>query len=708
MKTNKSSLQFAYKNNVLHWGSKSLNDIAQSFGTPSYIYNFDVLRHNLTVMAQAFNGIPHLLCYALKANSNLLLLDLIASSGYGAEVVSRGELTLALKSGFPANNIIFTGVGKTSDELEYAIKTGIMLINVESYQEIELVNKIAKKLKTKQNTAIRINPDVPIETHPYIATGHHESKFGVDFSDFTAIINRIKKLSYICLTGIHLHLGSQIMDLAPLREGIKHIEKLLTLCRQKNVQIHYVDLGGGLGYNYEYDHVHESAHPFKKTQGITPYAWAQCIKDSLPSFSGTIIVEPGRWLTASTGILLTRILYTKHMNKKSFAVVDAGMNDLLRPALYNAFHSIVPVTKHFGSKKKWDVVGPICETGDFLAHDRILPDLYPQDLLAIFDTGAYGYVLSSQYNSRLRGPEIAIEKNSVKILRERESIDDLTVNIIHSTPQEKSLWKFWKYSGSGNDFLILETPLPEFDTTKQKQLFQRMCHRRFGIGADGIVIVNQKSKQWNATFYNSDGCPVSMCGNGLRCAAYHIVCHQNSKNNFSIRTERGLHSVSIQDSEVSIEVQVFGKPRTITVPLGRKEYSGWLVDTGVPHFVHVSNRISDTGFVPIARRLRHHSKFAPEGANVSFIKPVDNHTVAGKIFERGVEDETYSSGTGASAIAIIAVNFLHLTWPVNVQMKGGTFSVSERTDKKTLWLNGTVNEICQGNFNNEVLNQDSV
>ncbi len=364
--------------------------------------------------SKAFRGIPHLICYALKANSNLSLLKLLARQGSGADIVSGGELYRALKAGFPPERIVFAGVGKTAEEIESALRKKILAIHVESEQELLLIDSIAGRLGFIAPVSLRINPDIDPRTHPYISTGLTQHKFGIPIEEAFALYCRAQNMSNVRIEGMHIHLGSQISDVQPFEDAVR---KALGLARQlgkQGIHMNHLDIGGGLGVVYE--NAESKADPRKLASVLRPLMKGKKMQ---------LILEPGRSIVAPAGFLLTKVLYTKENDRKRFVIVDAGMNDFIRPTLYDAHHTILPVLQANREKFSCDVVGPVCETGDFFARDRVLQESAPGELLAILHAGAYGFSMSSNYNSRRRPAEVLVDGSRFYVIRRRDSYQDL-------------------------------------------------------------------------------------------------------------------------------------------------------------------------------------------------------------------------------------------------------------------------------------------
>jgi diaminopimelate decarboxylase len=403
-----------YRDQTLYLEQLPLADIARREGTPSYVYSSAAILERFQAYQQAFDEVPHKVCYAVKANSNLSILKLLADAGAGFDIVSGGELFRALKAGADPQTIIFSGVGKTSQEIDYALEHQIKSFNCESEPELALIDSLAARRGIQARVALRVNPDVDAATHPYISTGLRDHKFGIDIADAEAIYERARALPNLSLEGVSCHIGSQITDIAPMLEVFDKMIALATRLRSRGLPIRSLDLGGGLGVSYK---------PGDKTPSICEFIQAMCQRTAGHDLE--ILIEPGRSIVAEAGVLLTRVLYRKSNGDRQFVIVDAGMNDLIRPALYQSHHEIVPLRKTPGDAIIADVVGPVCESGDFLARARELPNVLPGDLLAVCTAGAYGFVASSNYNARPRPPEILVEGDRYRVIRQREKYDDL-------------------------------------------------------------------------------------------------------------------------------------------------------------------------------------------------------------------------------------------------------------------------------------------
>jgi diaminopimelate decarboxylase len=410
--------EFKIRQTQLYCENVKVQDLAEKFGTPLYVYSYNTFIGHFLKLRKAFEPVKPLICYSVKANSNLAVLKALVEHGSGLDIVSGGELYRALKAGCPADRIVYASVGKTDKEIEEAITKGILFFNVESQPELENIDRIARKLKKTTNVALRINPDVEAQTHKYITTGKLTNKFGIDFDTATDILRMASELTNVTIKGIHIHIGSQITIGEPFVQAIKKVVAFIKSNKARGADIEYLNIGGGLGIIYEHE-MPQTANEFAAK--VLPILKASGLK---------IIMEPGRFIIGSAAILVTKVLYVKKTPLKKFVIVDAGMNDLIRPALYEAHHEIVPVCGKSSQVEKVDVVGPICESGDFLAKERRLPKVKDGDYLAVMCAGAYGFSMSSNYNSRRRAAEILVKGSKTAVIRRRESFKDLTNNEI--------------------------------------------------------------------------------------------------------------------------------------------------------------------------------------------------------------------------------------------------------------------------------------
>jgi diaminopimelate decarboxylase len=407
---------FEYRSGVLHAEGVALPAVAERFGTPCYIYSAATIRRHYRVFDEALAGIDHDICYAVKANGNLGVLGLLADLGSGFDIVSVGELERVITAGGDPARVVFSGVGKRVDEIERALEVGIACFNIESEAELERIDAVARRMGVRAPISLRVNPDVDAQTHPYIATGLKENKFGVDIDRAEALYARAAGMDGLAIRGVDCHIGSQLTNLAPFRDAVERVLALIDRLADQGIEIRHLDVGGGLGIRY------------RDEEPPSPAAYAENIRDLVAGRDLKLVFEPGRVLVGNAGVLLTRVELLKPGAKrddKHFAIVDAAMNDLLRPALYDGWHAIVPVAENSDAMaRNWEIVGPICETGDFLGHDRELA-LAANDLLAVRTAGAYGFAMASTYNARPRPAEVMVDGDTVHEVRARETIADL-------------------------------------------------------------------------------------------------------------------------------------------------------------------------------------------------------------------------------------------------------------------------------------------
>jgi diaminopimelate decarboxylase len=406
---------FEYQQGELYCEQVPVSRIAKELGTPCYIYSHETLIRHFHAYDSAFKDIPHVIAFAMKANSNLAILRLMAREGSGVDIVSGGELFRAMKAGVPASKIVFAGVGKSPDEIRDALKANILMFNVESAAEIRAINDVAASVGAKARIALRINPDVDPKTHPYISTGMKKSKFGIAADRALEEYKMASLMSHIDVVGVHAHIGSQLTDVTPFVDSLKKVVALIDTLKDHDINIRYLNIGGGLGITYS-----DEKPPL-------PQELAHAISPLVKGLGLTLVMEPGRVIVGNAGILVTKALYEKAGETKHFIIVDAAMNDLIRPSLYGAYHEIRPVNEAAVHRPKQmvDIVGPVCESGDFLAKERSLPNIQPDDLLAVMSAGAYGFVMASNYNSRPRVPEVLVKGGEFHVIRERETYDDL-------------------------------------------------------------------------------------------------------------------------------------------------------------------------------------------------------------------------------------------------------------------------------------------
>jgi len=407
---------FTYKDNRLFAEDVAIDALAARLGTPLYVYSARTLRRHYRVLSEAFKGTDSLICFAMKALSNLSILKLFGDLGAGFDIVSVGELMRCLRAGADPGKIVFSGVGKTDEEIEAALKAKILMINVESRPELHRVSAVAQRINLQAPVSLRVNPDLDPGTHPHISTGHRDSKFGIPLSQVNEYYAEARGLKNLELAGLSTHIGSQITETAPFAEAGEKVAKIVAGLREQGIALKYLDLGGGLGIPYQ-------------EEPPSPAQYSAALLAPLRNIGLKIIIEPGRVLVGNAGILVTRVLYVKETDVKRFIVVDGAMNDLIRPVLYEAYHDIVPVVRRAGGDRQTaDVVGPVCESGDFFARERDLPAVDSGDLIAVMSAGAYGFVMASNYNSRPRAAEVLINGADVHVIRDRDSFEDIIRN----------------------------------------------------------------------------------------------------------------------------------------------------------------------------------------------------------------------------------------------------------------------------------------
>lgn len=404
---------FQYRDRALYCDEVDVREVAEEVGTPFYLYSHRTLLRHCTNLHRAFGNTPHLTCYSMKANDHLAILSLLAREGIGVDIVSGGELYKALKAGFSPDRIVYSGVGKTDAEIRYALETEIFSFNVESLPELETINKIAGALGKTAPVGLRINPDVDPKTHPYISTGMKKNKFGISSARALESFKRAAEMPHIELIGIDAHIGSQLTTVAPFVESAEKLALFVASLKREGITLQYIDIGGGLGIQY-----HEENPP-------SPSEWVEAVLPALKSTGLKVIFEPGRSLVGNAGILIVRVLYIKETEGKTFVITDGGMNDLMRPSLYDAYHDIRPVERTDAESIVADVVGPICESSDFFAKDREIPRPKRGDLLAVMSAGAYGFSMSSNYNARPRVAAVMAREDGFTVIRERERYEDL-------------------------------------------------------------------------------------------------------------------------------------------------------------------------------------------------------------------------------------------------------------------------------------------
>jgi len=403
---------FDYRDGKLFAEELDVNELAKTYGTPAYVYSRATFERHFKAFDEALSSVPHMVCYAVKANSNIAVLNVLARMGSGFDIVSGGELERVLAAGGDAGKVVFSGVGKTRAEMQRALEVGIYCFNVESEAELEVLNEVAGELNQSAHISIRVNPDVDAKTHPYISTGLKDNKFGIDINDAQRVYQRAAAMDNIHISGVDCHIGSQLTEVKPFVDALDRVLVLIDKLLADGIVLTHIDLGGGLGICY------------KDEQPPSPAEQATTLVGKLKDRNLKVLIEPGRAIAGNAGILLTEVMYLKHNEHKNFAIIDAAMNDLMRPTLYGAWQDIVPTIKSDGEERVYDLVGPICETGDFLGKDREL-NLQQGDILAVRSAGAYGFTMSSNYNTRARAVELMVDNDAVHVVRAREQIEQL-------------------------------------------------------------------------------------------------------------------------------------------------------------------------------------------------------------------------------------------------------------------------------------------
>lgn len=404
---------FTYKNNELYCEDVPVAEIAKAVGTPFYLYSALTLKRHFDAFNESSKVLDSIVCYSVKANSNIAILNMLFKMGWGADIVSGGELFRAVKAGVDTGKVVYSGVGKTEEEIEFAIKSNILMFNVESVPEVHMIDRVAGRLGKKAGISFRINPNVDPKTHPYISTGMKKNKFGINIKQALPAYENAAQLKNVDIIGLDCHIGSQLTEISPFNDAVGIIRDLILKLTSKGFDIKYLDLGGGLGITYENE------------MPPHPSTYMNSIKNILKDYKGKVIFEPGRVIVGNSGIFVSKVTYIKDSGSKNFIIIDGGMNDLIRPALYEAYHDILPVAKKSGSRVKADVVGPICESADFFGKDRIFGGVEEGDLLAVFSAGAYGFTMSSNYNSRPRAAEVLVSEGKFHVIKERENYEDL-------------------------------------------------------------------------------------------------------------------------------------------------------------------------------------------------------------------------------------------------------------------------------------------
>ncbi len=674
---------FHFLDGELYCERVKVSDIVSLSGTPLFVYSRKTVSDHYRKLDTAFSSISHLICYSLKANSSIAICRILAEMGSGADITSGGELYKARMAGVPSERIVYAGVGKTRGEIEYALDSGILMFNVESVQELHLINETAGRMGERAAAAIRLNPDVEVDTHDYTKTGTSENKFGLAFEDAEKLFLEKSAFPNVDITGIHVHIGSQITSVEPYVESVRKVIGFAEGLRGRGVELKSLNIGGGLGIIYR-DEKPSTAEEF--AQAIVPLVEPTGLR---------VIIEPGRFIVGNAGIMVTKVLYTKKSPSRSFVVVDAGMNDLIRPMLYDAYHDIKPVHAAPPGAEDGvvDVVGPICESGDFLAKDRALPRVKSGDLLAVFSVGAYGFSMASNYNSRLRAAEILVDGERFTMVREKETYDDLV---------RGETGRFTKMCAGGNDFIVIDNRFGNYpDGTV---LAARLCRRSHSIGADGLLFLEkgQDAGRLKMRIFNPDGSEAEMCGNGARCIAAFAYCKGIGSRKLNFETLAGLVSAEIIDGEVKLKMsEPAGLKLSLELSVDGRTYPASFINTGVPHTVLVVEDIETADVESLGGKIRNLPVFKPAGTNVDWVEVIDTNRIRLRTYERGVEGETLACGTGAAASAIVCSLLGKTASPVSVETRGGSILTVcfERGEKVTdVYLQGDARFVCEGSF----------
>ncbi len=697
---------FNYKGKELCCEGVCISEVAQKVGTPFYLYSYNSLIENYRKLAHAFSKLSPLICYSLKANGNLTLSRILTQEGAGADILSEGELHKALQAGFPPQKIVFAGPGKKEKEIECALKENIFMLNVESASELELIEKTAQRLNHTARVSLRLNPDVDVKTHRYITTGKKENKFGLVFDEAEKLYEKIKKSSLLKPVGIHMHIGSQITSFKPYLRALEKAGELFDLLKEKGLDLQYIDMGGGFGISYkkgkpplDIEELAEKIYPLIKKRGAK------------------LIIEPGRFLVGPAGLLITQVLYKKRRREKTFIIVDAGMNDLIRPSLYDAYHQIKKLKEPDEAEpdETVDVVGPVCESGDFFALGRSLPKIWEGEYLALMDAGAYSFSMSFSYNARPRPAEVLVKEDRWWIIRKRETYQDLikgevipdelfssskdssakNFSTISPSKREPAIFPsqkepifdlipFTKMQGSGNDFIVVDN---RGKIIKDRENFsKRVCSRKKGIGADGLLLLEESDKaNFKMRIFNPDGTEAEMCGNAARCIARFVYLKGIAGEKCSFETLSGPISSYVNETQVKIRMKDPSRLHlNLKLILEDGSYEGHYLDTGVPHFILFVPEVEKAPLEELSLKIRYHRHFQPQGTNVNFVE-VGRDSLKVRTYERGVEGETLSCGTGVVAAAIIANIVRGLGSPLKVKTKGGGLKVYfQRRDKTNL------------------------
>lgn len=678
---------FHYQNNELFVDKVAVRAIAEAVGSPCYIYAKGAIEAAYQSFQAALARPCDLICYAVKANGNLAILATLARLGAGFDIVSQGELERVVAAGGDPARVVFSGVGKTDQELREGLIRGIKCFNVESVGELVRLNQIADSLGQIAPVSLRVNPDVDAKTHPYIATGLRDNKFGIPMEMAAALYLDRSRFPSVQFIGLDCHIGSQLTDLRPFGDALDRILPIVAHLRAAGVGIQHIDVGGGLGVCY------------RDERPPSPAAYVALIRERLAAHDLeeiAVILEPGRALVAASGVLLAQVIGLKENGDKRFAVIDAGMNDLIRPALYGAWQEIVPVRQPTAAGIEYDVVGPVCESADVLGRSRRLA-VQTGDLVVIRDAGAYGFSMSSQYNARPRAAEVLVEGAHFDIIRERETFADLMRGERSVKPLSPHAFdktgptrvRFTKMHGLGNDFVV-------FDGVRQSIVLtapqvRRIADRRFGVGCDQILLVEASTEigvDFRYRIFNADGEEVGQCGNGARCFARFVRDQGLSdKEVIVVRTQQALLTLRLLPNDDILVDMGSVRLEPSTVPFQATEahivYSLTVADRSVavtvlslgnPHAVQVVTDIAQAPVLTEGPLIERHPRF-PVGVNAGYMQVIDRQHVHVRVFERGA-GETLACGSGACAAVVAGRLRGLLDDEVEVTLRGGRLTVT--------------------------------
>ncbi len=680
---------FLYKGDELYAEEVLVSKIAEQYGTPCYIYSQQTLERHWHAVDAAFAQHPHRICYAVKANGNLTLLKILADLGAGFDIVSGGELARVMAAGADPQKIVFSGVGKTTAEIRQALSIGIGVFNVESLPEIHRINDIAESMGKIAAVAVRINPDINAHTHPYISTGLAHNKFGIDKNEVIAVYKTIRQLPALKAVGMACHIGSQILELTPFAEALSCVLQLVTALKEHNIILQHVDVGGGLGVCYDTE-IPPSLVEYASTLLSTLHKQAPYPLD--------LWLEPGRVLMANAAILVAKIEYLKESANKTFAILDAGMTDLVRPALYDAHHKIIAVKKLAQKEITVDLVGPVCESSDFLGKSRLLA-INTGDLIAVRSVGAYGFSMGSHYNARPRCAEVLVHKDETQLIRRRETIADL---LSHEQKQP-----FIKMQALGNDFVLLD--LDENPELWSSDKIKQFSHRQTGIGFDQLLTIQRKEgNQFYYKIYNADGGEVEQCGNGARAVALYLILENKIECSKDIQLLTCNRLMTVKTIGPHRFVVDMGKPdfSPAAIPLQMPLQDQYeivaddeacnfsAVSMGNPHAVLRVEAIDNAPVQTLGKALCLHPCF-PKQSNVGFMQIIDKHRLALRVYERGV-GETLACGSGACAAAVIAIRDGDCQSPVTVQLTGGELIIHWQGKNEPVWMEGDAQCVYEG------------